>query len=105
VAFAGDQQPVQGLTTYGSDPAFADGVRSRRPLGRGRHPDTLGTKDLVEVGHELAVAIVDQEPRPQIGLAQLPTQVAWLLGDPGRSRLLGAAGQEDPTRGQLGWTR
>ncbi len=101
VAFAGDQQPVQGLATSGSDPAFTDGVRSGRPVGRGHHPDTLRTKDLVEADHELAVAIVDQELRPQIGLAELPTQVACLLGDPGRGRLLGAAGQEDPTRGQL----
>ena len=35
VAFAGDQQPVQGLTTCGSDPSFANGVRLRRPVGRG----------------------------------------------------------------------
>jgi hypothetical protein len=70
VAFAGNQQPVQGLTTCGSGLAFADGVRSRRPVGRGRHADTLGSKDLVEAGHELAVAIVDPELRPQIGLAE-----------------------------------
>jgi hypothetical protein len=41
VAFADDQQPVQGLTTYGSDPAFADGVRARRPIGRGRQARLL----------------------------------------------------------------
>ncbi len=58
-------------------------------------------KTFVEASHELAVAIVDQEPRPQVGLAEVPTQVACLLGDPGRGRLLGAAGQEDPARGQL----
>jgi hypothetical protein len=49
-----------------SDPPFADGIRSRCPVRRGRQPDTHRTKDLVEAGHELAVAIVDQELRPQV---------------------------------------
>ena len=76
-------------------------VRSRCPVGRGRHPDTLRPKDLVEAGHEFAVAIVDQERRPQVRLTQLPAQITCLLDDPGRGRPLGAAGQEHPARSQL----
>jgi hypothetical protein len=71
-----DRQPVQRLTTCGTDPALADGIRSRRPAGRDHHPDTLRTKDPVEAGHELAVPIVDQELRPEVALAELPAQVA-----------------------------
>ena len=44
---------------------------------------------------------MDQQPWPHVGLAKLPAQVACLLGDPGRGRLLGATGQEDPSGRQL----
>jgi hypothetical protein len=57
------------------------------------HPDPFATEDLVESRTELAVAVVDQEPRLLEGAGE--AEIASLLGDPGAGRVSGAAGEMD----------
>src|SRR5262249_32783566 len=51
------------------------------------------SEDVVEAGAELAVAVVDQEPRLLEQARE--AEVARLLGDPGAGRVGGAAGEVD----------
>jgi hypothetical protein len=63
------------------------------------HVDAVGAEDLVEAGHELRVAVADQEPRvvERAGDAE----VAGLLGDPAAVRVGGRAGEVDAPGLQL----
>jgi hypothetical protein len=63
------------------------------------HLDPFAAEDLVEAGAELAVAVVDQEPRPleQAGKAE----VARLLRDPAAGRVGCAAGEVDAAASEL----
>ena len=64
VAAAEDQQPVEALVSDGADEALGVGVCLRRADRCADDPDSFATEDLVEGGAELAVSVVDQEPRP-----------------------------------------
>src|SRR5262249_24655893 len=95
VALAEDQEPVKTLAADASDPAL--GMRSslRRPHWRLHHPDARGAEDLVEVAGELAVAVTDEEPRPDALGVELHEQVARLLVHPAAVRVGGDAGEAD----------
>jgi hypothetical protein len=86
VSAADDQQPVETLGAHRTDEALGVGVRLWRSDRRVDHLDRFAAEDLVEASAELAVAVVDQEPRPleQAGEAE----VAGLLGDPGAGRVV-----------------
>src|ERR687888_1530256 len=77
----------QSVLTY---PALGVRVRVRR-LDRGvEHDRVLAPEDLVEGAAELAVAVVDQEPRLLVAaLGYRAGQVARLLGHPGAGRIAG----------------
>jgi hypothetical protein len=64
VAAAEDQQPVETLAADGAHEPLRMGVRPRGTHRRVDHLDAFAAEDLVEAGAELAVAVVDQEPRP-----------------------------------------
>ena len=64
VAAAEDQQPVETLASDGADEPLGVGVRLRRADRCSDDPDPFAAEDLVEGAAELAVAVVDQEPRP-----------------------------------------
>ena len=61
VAAVEDQQPVQTVGADGTDEAFGDRVRFRRPNRRLDDPDPFAAEDLVEAPAVLAVAVADQE--------------------------------------------
>ena len=56
-----DQQPVQALVPDGTNPSLRIGVGPRRLDGGSDDAGVLGNEDLVEGGHELGVAVTDQE--------------------------------------------
>ena len=78
VAAAEDQQPVETLAADGADEALGEGVRLRRTNRCPDHPDAFALEDLIEGEAELAVTVVDQEPRPFEDTAEV--EVACLLG-------------------------
>jgi len=85
---ANDQQPVQALAADTGDPAFAPSIRIRRPHWSPDHLQALGSKDGIEGGREVGIAIVDQETRLDLlRLLELPGQVPRLLGGPGSARV------------------
>jgi len=83
VAGSDDQQVVEAFAAQGADPAFRNGVRSRRPHRSAEDADVGAGERRVEGGGELAVPIADQEPKPAGVVAEVHQQVARLLGDPG----------------------
>jgi hypothetical protein len=58
---AGDQEPVEAVTTDGADPAFGERVRLRRPKWGADDLHTFASEDVVDRAAELAVTVVDQE--------------------------------------------
>ena len=63
VAAPDDQQPVETLVADGTDEALGVGVQLRGADRRVDHLDPFAAEDLVEGAAELAVAVVEQEPR------------------------------------------
>src|SRR5438477_12835917 len=63
--------------------------------------DPFSSKDLIERVGELAVAVVDQEPKRRHSLGERPREVSSLLRDPCSARVLGTAGQVHPTTPEL----
>ena len=84
VAAADDQDPVEAFAAHAADPALGVRPRPRCAHRRLDHADAFGAEDLVEVTGELAVAVADQKPRPDIFVVELHQQVARLLGHPAR---------------------
>src|SRR6266545_122577 len=76
-----------------ADPAFRDGIRSRRPIGQTDDLDALAAEDLVECGGELGVAVAEQEPGAQLAILQLPGQIPSLLSHPLAGGVEGASGE------------
>ena len=101
LAAAEDEQPVEAFATQGPDPAL--GVRPGVGCLDRRldHADALRAKDLVEVTSELAVAVADQVPRPDVLVIKLHEQVPCLLGHPGPVRVRRDPGEMDPPRRKL----
>src|SRR5436190_629854 len=94
-----DQQPVETLLAHAANETLGVGVRLWRADRCVDDADPLAAEHLVEGGGELAVAVVDEEPRPleQVGEAE----VAGLLGDPAAGRVRGAAGKVDAAAAYL----
>jgi hypothetical protein len=88
-----DQQPVQALGANGSDEALRDRVRLRCSHRRLHEPNALAFEDLIERAAVLAVAVADQEADAPI--ADIETEVARLLGNPGAAGIRRAAGKPD----------
>ena len=86
-----DQQPIQALGPDGPNPSFRIGVGPRRPDGGSDDAGVLGLEDPVEAGHELCVAVTDQELDLLVVVGQGGGQVAGLLGDPAADRVGGDA--------------
>jgi hypothetical protein len=80
VTAAEDENPVEAVGADSAHPALGVGVRVRGLDRRPDHVEALGAEDLVEGVAELAVAIVDQEPK-RLLVAELHNEVARLLGD------------------------
>src|SRR5919201_1055101 len=95
VAAVEDQQPVETVGADGTDEAFGDRVRFRRPNRRLDDPDPFAAEDLVEGPAVLAVAVADQEADALLG--EVEAEVARLLGHPLASRIARAAGEPDAT--------
>ena len=96
VALVADQQPVQALGSDGADPSLGVGVGPRRLDGGSDDAGVLSGEDLVEAGHELGVAVTDQELDVFVVVGQGGGQVAGGLGDPVAGRVGSDAGQPDP---------
>ena len=89
VATADDQEAVEAVAADGARPSARHGVRVRSSHRRSDHSDAFAAEDLVEGAAELAVAIVDQEPKWS-ALRRVQKQVARLLRDPRVVRVGGA---------------
>ena len=72
--------------------AFAFGARTGCP----DHPDSVVVEDSVEAAAELAVAVVDQQPRPLPAIIEVDQQVARLLQHPDSVRVARAGHVLDP---------
>ena len=84
-----DEHPVETFGPNGPDPSFGVGVRPRRTDRRLDHPGALRSKDLVEAGRELCVAIPDEELDGSRAICQVTHQVAGYLGDEGTGWVIG----------------
>jgi hypothetical protein len=91
VAAAEDQQPVETLVSNGANEPLRVGVGLWRPDRCSDDLDPFALEDVVEGGAELAVAVVNQEPRPFEDTRE--AEVARLLGDPAAARVRRAAGE------------
>ena len=90
---ADDQEPVEALVADRADESLRVGVRLRRLHQRVDDRDSFAAEQLVEGGGELAVAVVDQEPRPFEDAGE--AEIARLLSDPSAGRIGRAAGEVD----------
>ena len=79
---ADDQQPVEALGARRRDEALRLGVRLWRPDRRLDHPDAFAAEHLVEGHAELAVAIVDHEPRPRKNTGEAEVPACWVTQAP-----------------------
>src|SRR6266702_6746616 len=77
-----DQDAVETFTPDAAHASFRVRFRPWRRDRRLDHVQSLRTKDLVEGGRELAVAVADQDPMAFPLLGEGHRQVARLLGDP-----------------------
>src|SRR5512132_1945399 len=93
---AEDQQPVEALTTYASDPTLGVRIRVRRLDRRTDHRDSFAGEDVIEAAAELGVAIVDQEPERPFAIIERHQHIARLLRGPGASRVRRAGDELDP---------
>jgi len=91
VTTAEDKQPVETLAANGTNEPLRVGVGLRRPDRCSDDLDPFAAEDLVEGGAELAVAVVNQEPRPFEDTRE--AEVARLLGDPATAGIRRAAGE------------
>ncbi len=91
LAAAEDQQPVEALPAQAPDLALGVCPRPRRSHRRLEDREAFGAEDLIEVARELAVAVADQEARPQPFVVESHQQVARLLGHPGAVGVSGGA--------------
>ena len=96
VLFAEDEQPVQRFVSEGLDHSLTMGVGSRSPIRREHNIGAFDPKDIVEVVAEFGVTIVNRQLNRNLEPAQLPGQVARLLGNPGRVGMKAAVGVQDP---------
>lgn len=82
VALTEYKDVIQTLSSYGAHEAFGDGVGFRRAYRGVDDAHSLRAKHLVERSRVLGVAVMDHE----LDLSQsiFYSQVASLLGDPGR---------------------
>ncbi len=98
---AKDQQVVQQLSAGGTDPAFGDRVRPRRPKGKADHFHPLAAEDLIEASGELSIPVPEQNACVQRAVLQLPGKVAGLLDHPVAGRVGGDPGEVDRAATEL----
>ena len=98
---ADDQEPVEAVPANGADPALGKGVRLRRPERSADDLDAFAPEDGVEGAAELAITIVDQEPRRHRSLAERPGKLPRLLNGPTAIRVRSAAGEVNAARAKL----
>jgi hypothetical protein len=101
VAAADNQEPVEAFAPNASDPALGVRPRLRRPYRRFDDTESFRAEDLIELAAELAVAVTDEQPRPDASVAKLHQQVARLLVHPAAARLGRDPGQVDAPAPQL----
>jgi hypothetical protein len=77
-----DQDVVADLGAEGSDDPFAVCVHLRRPGCAGEDVHVFGSKDGVEGGRVLRIAVVEQEAEPVQTFTDIGGEIASLLGCP-----------------------
>jgi hypothetical protein len=77
------------------------GIRVRSPDRRADDPDPLRANDRVERPAELRVMVSDEEPDGAGASIEPESQVARLLGDPGRVGVRGRGAHVDPPAAEL----
>jgi hypothetical protein len=80
VTLGDDQHPVQAFAPSTPHPALGVGVRPRCHQRSQDHPGAIALEDGVEASGELSISVVDHDPNVDTFVAQLPAQVASLLG-------------------------
>ena len=96
-----DEEPVKALTPDRSHPALGERVCLRCSDRSLDDADPLGSKDAVEDGGKLGVAIVDEQAHGRRPVVQAEDEVASLLGDPGTIGCGRAVGEENASAGKL----
>jgi hypothetical protein len=92
---------VADLGAESSDDPFAVCVHLWRPGCAGQDVHVLGSKDGVEGGRVLRIAVAEQEAEPVQTFTDIGGEVAGLLGCPVLGGVLGDAGDVQPARGVL----
>ncbi len=101
VVFAEYNEVIETLDLERLQPAFHEGVHVRRPHTGPHHVDVLGLEDRVELRRELAVVVANQVGRLVLLVIKLHRQVACLLSDPRRGRVLRHAGHDHAARADV----
>ena len=96
-----DEEMIQALGTDRPHEPFGVGVGVRGPKRCLEDLGTFRSKDLVEAGHVLRVAVADEELGRDALVNDVTCHVPGLLGDPGRMGMGGDAGDPDPSAAEL----
>jgi hypothetical protein len=101
VATIEDQQPVETFAPSRANLALDVGIGQGRRYRRPNHGHAICFEDKVGATSVLVVVVVDQEPRLDSNLIQLPADIPRLLPHPAGVRMLGHSEPNDPPRRQL----
>src|SRR5512132_1215071 len=105
VASAPDQHPVRALLPHSPYPPLSEGVGVRRLDRRLDGLDAIGGEDGVEGTGELAVAVMDEEPRcaglPCCSWFSVHRELSCSLDNPETVRMVGDTDESNPPGAQL----
>ena len=89
------QQVVQALLPHRADPPLGDRVRIGRAVGRPHDRHARAVEHPVDGRREFGVPITDEKTSGQLPVLQAPPELAGLLGDPARGRMVRTPGEMD----------
>src|SRR5579871_2306108 len=92
---------VQALPAGTAVPALCVAVRLGTAWRGPRNAQPFATEYPIKPRRELAIAIVEEDRHRQGAHLDVPAHLPGLLGEPGCGRVLGAAGEIDPTGAHL----
>jgi hypothetical protein len=72
VTAAEDQMMIQQFAAGSANPSLGERISARSPVRQADHSHSLAFEDLVERRRELGVPIMEQDPRGQLTIWQLP---------------------------------
>ena len=96
-----DEQLVQTLGSHGSNPALRNGIRIWRLRRRENAFHACAAENSIKRVRELALPIVNEQPRAWLTVFQIPHKLSGLLCYPTAVRIRRAPGKMDTPASQL----